>query len=411
METKVLQRICDMIIDDNCMWIISDVWNCLFRYDFVRSELECTAVFPREIRDCGMPFSKIVKIRNEIYFIPKIAKNIFYYDLIEQKFQRLNMKFVFLKDEQHLDVVIQNEYIYCISRFPDTILKINSVTKEVKIFNAPNDSYINEQIESKIYTDYSMDSACLYNGKIIWPNYYNILTMFDIQEEKFSVCVLEELPQEKIECLEEEYQEKGMKDWIISVKNYKDILILTSYGGMIYFYDDQLCKNEEKSFKYYATDDDYKYQVPFFAGIVPIKDELFFIPQYKNRCIQYNHATKQWEEVMDSYLEDWEGCWRIYTVCTVVSEQKILIYSYYESCFYILNTEKNSVNKKKITMSFVNLIRKNNFFADLLSEPTRKKLDDIDYLLEQISYEKEDEHIQRENRVTIGENIYKLLND
>lgn len=409
MDAKILECVNDVIVDENCMWIISDAWNCLFKYDFIKEVLQCTVVFPEELQDGSLLFSKIVKLQDEIYFIPRTAKNIFFYDLLKQRFQNLNVQADFLHDDQNRDVIIQNEYIYCINRFPDTILKINSDTKEVKLFKANNDQYINEKIERKIYRDYNTNSACLYKGKIIWPNYNNILTIFDTQREEFSVHMLRELPQEKIERLQEEYEEKEMSDWLISVKNYNDILFLISYGGKVYSYDDKTNKVEEELFGNDIDKNAYEFVLPFFANAIQIKEDLYFIPQYRNKCMKYNYNTKKYEEVIDNYLENWNGYKREYTVCIALNEQKILLYSYHENCFYILDIENNSVAKKEIVIPYLDWLKNDSPFSQLIPDFEKKKmLGKEGYWLYQLCNMSENERILKSN-VNIGERIYKEL--
>lgn len=408
MGEKILETVCDAIIDEKSLWVISDAWNCLFRYDLEKRELECEAVFPREVQEFGLPFSKIIRMGNEIYFIPRIAKDIYYYDLIKKRFQNLNISNSFFREDNNIDVLIQGKYIYCVNRCPDTVLIIDSDTKAVKIFRAKNTQYINKKIENQIYRDYAKNSACFYEGAIIWPNYSNLLTVFNIQEEKFFVYILKGLAQERIERLQEEYEIEEMRDWIISVKSYKDALLLISYEGRVYLYDAKIHKVRE-ILDYYRIHNVYDYKLPFWGGIISLNDELYFIPQFRYECLKYNYNTKECEKVISNYLKNWAEYKREYTVCVTYNEQIILLYSYYESCFYIINIKNDFIEKREISLSVIDLVKKNIAFIYLLPKLKRKEIDNIDFLLHQLYFENNEHQIEWKDYVTFGEKIYKAL--
>ncbi|MDE6851307.1 MAG: hypothetical protein K2J67_02310, partial [Lachnospiraceae bacterium] len=129
-----------------------------------------------------------------------------------------------------------------------------------------------------------------------------------------------------------------------------------------------------------------------------------------NKCIKYNYDKKKCEEVMDSYLKGWKENKREYTVCTALNEQKIWVYSYHESCFYILDMENNSVKKKEIVMPYLKWLKTNSPFLQLISESEKKRiLGDIDYLLYQLSNVKDEPKSNDNTNINIGGRIYKEL--
>ena len=181
----ILNGVRDVIIDEDGMWIISDIWNCFFKYNFSSQKLNFIAMFPESIETNYFAFSRIIKLGNEIFFIPSMAKDIYYYNLDANKFGKLNIDTSVLKSELNMGVVIEGDFIYCINRSPDVVFQINAVTKESKMFWPNISQYINKKIEDIIYTYYW--NPCCYDGKIIWSNYNNLLTIFDIKKECFYV--------------------------------------------------------------------------------------------------------------------------------------------------------------------------------------------------------------------------------
>ena len=91
MSGEILKAVTDIIFDKDDVWIISDEWNCLFRYNLPEKNLELETVFPKAPGTDYGAFSKILKLKNEIYFIPFKAKNIFYYNLIEKEMHAMDI--------------------------------------------------------------------------------------------------------------------------------------------------------------------------------------------------------------------------------------------------------------------------------------------------------------------------------
>lgn len=411
MNNRTLQNVRDVIIDSDCMWILTDTLNSLLKYNFCSKELELVSVFPEIMRCDFGAFSKIIKLRDDIYFIPRMAKGIFYYNLSEEKFYELEIPFYDFQEEKHMDAVIHGEYLYCINRFPDMVIKIDSVTKETNIYVADTDNKTDRIIENRIYCTYRF--LCLYNGKIIWPNYYNMLTIFDIESENFSVDILEEFPCEKVKDSKNDY---GMElvDWIAGVKAFDGMLWLCSHKDKIYLYNDRLQKVENVFFdrcmdSYNAADiKDGPYII--FLDIVALEDELWFIPTYQNNCIIYNRKTKRFEEAPDDYAQKWDVIRRDYSLYKPWDNRKILLYSYFESCFYIIDKDSSSVCREEIEFPYGKFLKESSYLEKLLIKDNVYKFDDLDYLFGKIkgSGEKGEKDLFANRNV--GKEIFRTLN-
>lgn len=405
MEREILSGVRDVIIDKDFMWIISDSFPCLFRYDFLKQELELVAVFPETMESGNLAFSKIIKLENEIYFIPRLAKDIYYYHIIENEFHELNISFDNFCVDKRMEVIIQGKYLYCINRFPNIVIKINSVTKEVSMFSIDLSSHIDAKIESSIYMGFQ--SPCIYQEKIIWSHYKNILVIFDTKKESFFIKKLEGLSHEKIERLQGVLE---VEDYIIGVRIFEDILWLFSYEGKIYQYDEEIHKAESTLFDNYIHYDDIDNINYFFLyDIVPLKNELIMIPSYKNKCIKYNNETRQYEEVLDDYVQNWKGNERIYSLCKKLNDRKIILYSYYESSFYILDLENNSVCKRKITIPYAKFIKENLDFKQMVIKDGVYQFDNLNCLFESSI---QDRHMDKKTLSdnTIGKQIFQTIN-
>lgn len=403
MKHEVLKTVRDVIIDEDCMWIITSTLNCLFKYSFLRHALELTAVFPEIMRTDFEPFTKIVKKENEIYFIPRMANDIFYYNINDRSFHELCVPFNNFQTSKNIGVVTYGDKIYCVNRFPDAVIKIDTITKNTEIFNANINQSPNKDIESKIYRKYI--DPCLFQNKIIWPNYNNILTIFDIENESFSLEILEGMPHERIERLRDIFEEK-IEDFIVGIRAFEGKLWLCTHEGKICQYNDGLIKIEDKIVDSYAHyEDDFRSRIIY--DIVPLKDELWFIPAYKNRCIKYNSNTKQFEEALDNYVENWEGYRRSYSLCKVINNRVILLYSYYENCFYILDTENDSVCKKTIELPYAKFASEDYNFEQMVFKDKIYSFDNLEFLFNKECQQNEKE--QKKLTQNIGQQIFEAL--
>lgn len=406
----MLQKVRDVIIDDNCMWIITDNLNSLLKYDFTSGELELEAVFPEMMRSDNGAFSKILKLGDEIYFIPRVANGIIYYNLLEKRFYELKIPFDGFQEEKNMNAVVYGKYIYCINRFPDMVIKIDSVTKETNIYFADVDTKTDRSVENKIYCTYRF--ICLHHGKIIWPNYYNVLTMFDIENERFSTDVLTDFPCEKMENSQNLY---GMElnDWIAGVKSFDDMLWLCSHKDKWYLYQDGLQRVDNTLFSkcldsYYAADiKDGPYII--FLDIVTLGDELWFIPAYQNKCIIYDKKTKQFVEALDDYVKNWRVVRREYSTYKPWGSHKILLYSYFENCFYVIDKESNSVSRKEIKFPYGKFIKENAYFEQLFIKGNMYCFDDLEYLLNEVKRSSEKEKKDLLGNRNIGKAIFEII--
>lgn len=409
MKNTVINGINDVIPDENCMWIISDELPCLFRYDYLTREIELKAIFPEEV-NIICPFSRMIKMENEIYFIPWVVKDIYYYDITKNELYKLDIPFKdFSSDNwRKTEAVVEGGNLYCINRIPDAVIEIDPVTKEVKTFQIDMQLYADRLLPCDGWTVYS--GPCVYQEKIIWTNYKNILSIFDIRTKEFSMEEIQGVSKEGPKRLS-----NAAEDYIFGVKNFKEALWLFTFEGRVYRYDSTTHKIEDKSFEDYVYyDDDDGMVVCFLYEIVPLENELFLIPSYKNKCIKYNGSTDQYEEIIKDYTQNWEYDKRFYTMCKVINSKKILLYSYNENIFYVLDTDKNSTQKWKIEEPWTKFISQNPLFAQAVSKfCTRDYLyvfDDLDWLIQSVSANDK----KKEGKLSIGivgEQIYKTINN
>lgn len=409
MKSAVINGINDVISDKDCMWVITDGLPCLFRYDYIAQEIELKAIFPNEA-NVGAPFSRMIKLENEIYFIPWSVKDIYYYDIPNEEFHKLDILFKeFCKDNwRRAEAVVVDGNLYCINRVPDAVIEINSITKEAKTFQVDMQLYSDYLLPCKEWTVYP--EPCVYQEKIIWTNYRNILTVFDIRTKGFSI--------EKIEGMSKEGPKRlsnVTEDYIIGVRFFEDVLWLFTFEGKVYQYDHTSHKIKNKSFEDYVYyEDDDGVVVCSLYDIVPLENELFLIPSYKNKCIKYNGHTDQYEETLNDYIQNWESNRRNYTICKVINNKKILLYSYYENTLYILDTEKNSVRKWKVEVSWTKFIKENPLFVQAVNRILLKdymyNFDDLDWLIQSVfvNGEKEEKGLLVS---TVGERIYTTINN
>lgn len=408
MKSAVINGINDVIPDKDCMWIISNELPCLFQYDYFTREIELKAIFPEEV-NTSCHFSRMIKIENEIYFIPWSVKDIYYYDISKDELHKLDIPFKDFSSDgwRKTEAVVKNGNLYCINRIPDAIIEINSITKEAKIFQVDMQLYADRLLPYDGWAEYP--NPCVYQEKIIWTNYKNILSIFDIRTKEFSM--------EEIEGVSEEPKRRSnaTEDYIFGVRSFREALWLFTFEGRVYRYDTATHKIEDKSFEDYVYyDDDDGLAVCILYNIVPLENELFLVPSYKNKCIKYNGSTDQYEESIKDYTQSWEFSKRFYTICKVINGKKILFYSYNENIFYILDTEKNSVQKWKIEEPWTKFISQNPLFVQAVSKfCTRNYLyifDDLDWLIQSVSVndKKKEENL---SIGIVGEQIYKTINN
>lgn len=405
MKRDILRHVVGGVLDNDNMWLITDALGCLFRYSLSRTELELEAVFPEPLQSVRGAFEQMVKLENEIYLIPRMAKDIYCYHLLEKKFQKLNIPFEGFLADKKMRAVVQGKYIYCINRFPDVVIKIDSVTKEVKMFWEDIKQYTKGGSESIVYRMYK--EPCLYQGEVIWPNYSNTLTVFSTEKEKFYTITLEERPCGRIERFSNVFGEM-LEDWIVGITAFGDTLWLFSFEGKIFQYHNGTRRIENQLLDNYVryVDDD-RIRGYIIYDIVALNKGLWIIPSYKNKCIKYC-GLEQYEEAFTDYAENWKGNRRSY--CKILNGTNIWLYSYYESCFYVLNTEDDSVSKQTIYISYAKLSKGNTEFERMLVKDENYCFDDLEYLYKKLLAEdKETETQKKATSDTIGRQIYQAM--
>lgn len=403
----ILKGLADGVIDGDTMWIVTDSMGCLFRYSFSKGELELEAVFPEPLVNVRGAFEQMVKLGNEIYLIPRMAEGIYCYHLTEKRFCKLNVSFEGFLDDKKMRAVVQGNYIYCINRFPDVVIRIDSVTKEIHMFRNDTKQYEKEDIERIVYRIYK--EPCLYQGKIIWSNYNNILTVFHTEKESFCTITLETGPCGRIERFRGVFEE-DLEDFIVGISVFEDRLWLFSFEGKIFQYGNGIKKIGNKLLDNYTQYIDADKLIQYIiSNMIVLNKELWLIPSYRNKCIKYNNP-EQYEEAFRDYVENWKGHRREYTLCKIWNEVNILLYSYWDSCFYVLDTKTDSVNKMAIHVPYAKLARENPEFERILLQDGFYGFDDLEYLCEKLSAgDRGGEGQKKLSSDTIGKRIYQTV--
>lgn len=408
MKNEILKGVSDMIIDQDCAWIISDVINGLLRYDFLRKELALVSMFPEAIGSNFNSFFKFIKIEDDIYLIPLTAKDIFYYEVNKGVFHKLTLPLHLFCNVKHMHPIKYGKNIYCINRFPDLVLKINCETKKMDIFVSNVGVEGDDEIEREIYRMYR--EPCLYDNKIIWSNYDDTLTIFNLQKEKFSLIPLMGVSHKGTRLKVAGVLRGKLRDWFIGVRVYKGILWLFTFEGEVYQYSqgrlDKVVNHMFQEYGYYS--DSYKNEtmpLALFCDVITVNDELWFVPQYKYQCIKYSGDSNKFELAINEIEEDWKGMEREYNLCKAF-HKKILLSSYYENCFYVLDIDKNSVSRKILEFQILQFVNGNAEYRKKMIPDGFCGFDDLSFLMG-LAIQKQDKIVSKEK--TIGEKIYGLL--
>lgn len=408
MKKNILRAVSDVIIDDDFAWIISDAFNGLLKYSVLKDELELVCMYPDLIGTKRAAFSKIIKVQDEIFFIPLTATDIFYYRITEGRFYKLNIPSNYFYANKNIHAIEYNNFIYCINRFSDFVMKIEPITKEISFFIAPVIEGREEEIEREIYRLYK--APCLYENKIIWSNYDEFLTVFDLQSETFSSIPVKGLIYGDTRLsMSEKFSSKKLRDWIIGVSVYKNMLWLFTFEGKVYQYHqekiDEVESSEfgERNAELY--DNEKNAVLPYFCGLVSVNDELWFIPQYRSHCIKYNGNRNRYELALQESAQIWSENQREYSLCKVI-DKKILLFSYCENCFYIFDTEEKCVYRKQVELDLEKFVRSNLECRRLMMLNTFYGMDDLPSLFWLIDNGKE--KASSENS-SIGEDIYQSM--
>ncbi|MCI8529280.1 MAG: hypothetical protein HFH82_09040 [Lachnospiraceae bacterium] len=401
MEEELLSGVRDVFIEGDYMWVISDNFNCLFGYDFLEQRLDLITVFPETVGTQNFAFHSLLKVGNEIYLFPLTANEIYIFDLLKKEFSTINVPF---HGTNNVQGVVSGEYLYCLKRFPDELIRIHLDTKKADIFTAGTPQGMDEAAERQVYRNYL--EPCLYQGKIVWAGNGNVLTAFDMETERFSMERLEEVSREKIERTKAYYQ-GGLEDCIIGAKAFKGILWIFSFDGRIYQYDDRLHKVRPVQTMNHRHNNVGKSTPALWANLIPLRDELWFVPQYKRKCVRYNDKSDLYDECMDEYERKFSESERIeFSFCKAFGDEKIILYSYYESCFFILDAVNGTVEKKKVMVPVKRFLQENLLFRSMKIRNNTYMFDDLQFFFQDtILLSKRQKTVEK----LIGDKIFEAI--
>lgn len=407
MESEILRGVSDVLIDQDCAWIISDAFNGLLKYDFMQEELELVSMYPETIGTKACAFLKIIKTENEIYFIPLTAKDIFYYEISKGRFYKLSLPPHLFCDIKHMHPIKYGKNIYCVNRFPDLILKINCETKAMNVFASDVGAEVDDEIERKIYRIYK--EPCLYENNIIWTNYNDTLTIFNLQRESFSSIPLTGFLHKETRLEHAGILKGKLRDWFIGVRAYKGALWLFTFEGEVFQYSaGSLNRVVNQIFQDYGhynnLRDNETMIVPLFYDAIVIRDELWFIPQYKYQCVKYNGNNNKFELAINGMEENWNVNMREYNFGKALNN-RLLLFSYYEDCFYVLDTDKNCACKRILEIPLLKFVNSNAEYRKKIIPNDFCGFDDLRFLIG-LTIQEQDKTVSKEK--TIGEKIYGL---
>lgn len=219
------------------------------------------------------------------------------------------------------------------------------------------------------------------------------------------------LLQEKAERMSNAHKME-LRDWITGSRVIKNVLFLFSAEGRVYRYQcGELQMIEDELFQnYVCCSENDNIVSAIFCDIVQLKGEFYFISYYRNKIVKYNASTDQFEAVFQSYMEEWNGNRRSYSLCKVINEEKVALYSYYESCFYILDFLDGSVQKKYLEFPVVN--RKLAGEDPLLSQMlvNYNYIDNLDVLFILTADKNSGKKEKNFRNKMVGKQIYKFVN-
>ena len=97
----------------------------------------------------------------------------------------------------------------------------------------------------------------------------------------------------------------------------------------------------------------------------------------------------------------------VYTFCKALDDKKIILYSYYESCFYIINTADNMVDKKTLTVPIKRFLEQELSFRKMRIRDNVYQFDDLNFFLKDTILLNK---LQKTFEWSVGVKIFETIN-
>lgn len=203
--------------DGEYFWTISLEFNGLFRIEPGTFKLEFMGYFPGEDLGGYCLYYGIEEVNNQLYFCPYNAKNISVYDKKKNEFQTIaipeNLASVEAKFSQ---ILVLGKYLYLQGRNIDSIVRIDSETKELTYISGWKHYFENNRDDTNI-----LSCGCIHNGKVyfLYPRIKSFIRV-DPEKDGYELIKINKY-QGEVALL----QSDGEKIWILKKPN----------GGISYF--------------------------------------------------------------------------------------------------------------------------------------------------------------------------------
>lgn len=399
-STKAINAI-DFEWDKTDAWIICGYTNMIFKYDFFNATYEFVAPLPENGIEYYDYHPRCVKYKTKVFCLPCRGSDIYIFDISTGKFRKIDLKNTD-DDRINLDKLkIEGHLLYTISYGMKQIIVIDlEAEKIIKTY------HIND-CDGTLYKAVKCDSS---------DKVYAI-------SDKNSVIYQYNLKQsssKKIEVL----QNSGIDEQgFTTIADVGEQLWLSGYNNKIYIF------NTEKEIleKYIELPDDIKFYDYENSGVIykdkeendfyfydcaAFDDTVWFIPHQTNKILYVN--TKDYavrELYMDKEEETDYSLSRIikrkYEIVKKGKEGTLVLESYQNNCYYMINTADQTVKLKSGNVSYTNLEKlwkeygvNRVFFSENFV---------VDYMM--YSYgiaHKTGQNIQKE-KMPIGSKIYRCI--
>lgn len=189
MNSYLMEDMTGFTYDNGKIYFVLAYMSAILSYDYSHETVEILANFPKEAQIIGA-FEKVVKYGKKIYLFPCYAKDIYCYDLEEEKFYPLRGVTSIIDGmpkRKVFDVFIYNEKIYGVCRYSNMIICVNPQTDDFRVYKISEKTLlIDKKIENTLF------SVFVKNGRVFIPYADSAVIEFDFDKEDFSVTFMNE---------------------------------------------------------------------------------------------------------------------------------------------------------------------------------------------------------------------------
>ena len=325
-------------IDNGIIWFLELEKPWIVKYTIDTGRAEIIDVLPKELKKKGS-FGCILKKDTVIYLIPIFADDIYYYDLEEYKLKRLTIPFDSYEgmvSRKRMEVVEGGEYVYCISRWPDFILRINHETKGYeKIDIAPDKYNVNKNIpfSNRVFSwkdSKEMLHFVLYENDIIHFNpYENIFSIDEFDDVKCEMIQLDNTRQDR--------------DFISWLQDYGEFKMVCTWSGKVYKItkDNVICRWDfiELSMK------EYNRKKCLVENVVAVQEYIYYFFSHDSSIVKQNVNSGSVQCIDNPIESNYEEYIKRYHVIRKIDDRQIFLWSFSSHNAYILDTGTDGIKK------------------------------------------------------------------